>query len=94
MDNGVWPQTLLRDNIRLITDPISKITPQGVRTRDDGEHRVDVLIYATGFQASKFLTPITIRGRGGLDINDQWNGDARAYLGILVPHFPNFFMLY
>ena len=33
-------------------------------------------------------------GRGGVDLHEQWDGDARAYLGITVPGFPNFFMLY
>jgi 4-hydroxyacetophenone monooxygenase len=33
-------------------------------------------------------------GRHGIDINEQWQGDARAYMGVVVPNFPNFFMLY
>ena len=33
-------------------------------------------------------------GRGGVDLHDGWDGDARAYLGMTVPGFPNFFMLY
>ena len=62
---------------------------------DDGvEHAADVLIYGTGFQASHFLTPMKVTGRGGIDLNAQWDGDARAYLGITVPNFPNFFMIY
>ncbi len=62
---------------------------------DDGvEHDVDVIVYGTGFQASKFLMPMTVVGRGGVDLHDQWDGDARAYLGITVPSFPNLFCLY
>ncbi len=45
--------------------------------------------YGTGFQASKFLTPMRVKGRGGADLHAQWNGDARAYMGITVPNFPN-----
>jgi 4-hydroxyacetophenone monooxygenase len=37
---------------------------------------------------------MTVTGRGGIDLNKQWDGDASAYLGITVPNFPNFFMLY
>ncbi len=33
-------------------------------------------------------------GRGGTDLHHRWAGDARAYLGITLPGFPNFFMLY
>src|SRR6185295_14458823 len=48
----------------------------------------------TGFQASKFLTPMQVVGRKGVDLNKQWDGDANAYMGITVPNFPNFFLLY
>ncbi len=94
LDNGVWPATLKRDNVQLITDRISGITPRGIRTEDGQEHEVDVIIYGTGFQASRFLTPMKVTGRGGVDLHENWDGDARAYLGIVVPNFPNFFLLY
>jgi len=94
LDNGIWAATLKRDNVHLVTEPIGEITEQGVVTSDGVEHAADVIIYGTGFQASRFLTPMSVRGRGGADINAQWDGDASAYLGITVPNFPNFFMLY
>ena len=53
-----------------------------------------MIIYGTGFQASKFLTPMTVTGRDGVDLHEQWAGDARAYLGVTVPGFPNLFCLY
>jgi 4-hydroxyacetophenone monooxygenase len=93
-DDGIWAQTLRRDHVEVITDPIASVTESGVRTRDGRDHAADVLIYGTGFQASKFLTPMRVYGTAGVELNDQWDGDARAYLGITVPHFPNFFMLY
>jgi 4-hydroxyacetophenone monooxygenase len=94
IDNGAWAETMKRDNVHLITDKIREISPRGVVTADGVEHAVDVLIYATGFQASHFLTPMTVLGRNGVDLNAQWDGDARAYMGITVPNFPNFYMLY
>src|SRR5690606_9946752 len=93
-DNGVWAGALMRDNVALITEPICEITPKGIVTADGREHEVDVLIYGTGFQASKFLTPMQVTGRGALDLHEHWQGDARAYLGITVPGFPNLFCLY
>ena len=61
----------------------------------DGEHRpADVLIYGTGFSASEFVAPMRVVGREGKELSEEWEGDARAYLGITVPGFPNFFMLY
>jgi 4-hydroxyacetophenone monooxygenase len=93
-DNGVWAGALKRENVELITDAILEITPTGVVTADGVAHDVDVIIYGTGFQASKFLTPMTVTGRDGVDLHEHWKGDARAYLGVTVPGFPNLFCLY
>ena len=93
-DNGAWPQTLKRDNVRLVTDGIARIEPNGIRTVSGELIEADVLIYGSGFEASKFLEPITVTGRDGADLHEQWDGDARAYLGVAIPGFPNFFCLY
>jgi 4-hydroxyacetophenone monooxygenase len=93
-DNGVWARALKRENVTLVTAPIREITPTGIVTIDGVEHPADVLVYGTGFQASKFLTPMRVTGRGGVDLHEQWGEDARAYLGITVPGFPNLFCLY
>jgi 4-hydroxyacetophenone monooxygenase len=94
VDNGVWIGALKRDNVELVTEPIARITPRGVETRDGVEHPADVLVYGTGFQASRFLWPMRIVGRGGVDLETAWDGDARAYLGMTTPGFPNLFILY
>ena len=94
LDSGTWIPTLQRDNVSLITDDIKQITATGVVTADGVHHEVDVIIYGTGFHASKFLTPLKIRGRNGVDLHDEWNGEARAYMGVTVPKFPNLFLLY
>jgi 4-hydroxyacetophenone monooxygenase len=93
-DNGVWAGALKRDNVRLVTTAIREITPSGVVTVDGESFDVDVLVYGTGFQASRFLTPMTVTGRGGLDLHEHWDGEARAYLGVTIPQFPNLFCLY
>ncbi len=94
LDNGVWIAALRRENVDLVTNSIAEITPQGVRTKDGVLHEADVIIYGTGFQASKFLMPMKFKGRGGIDLHDQWAGDARAYYGMMTPNFPNLFMVY
>ncbi|HWE66474.1 MAG TPA: NAD(P)/FAD-dependent oxidoreductase [Acidimicrobiales bacterium] len=93
-DDGIWAATLRRPHVEVITEKIERITAEGIRTEDGAEHPADVLIYGTGFSASRFLTPMRLFGRGGVELNQQWDGDARAYLGMAVPGFPNFFMLY
>jgi 4-hydroxyacetophenone monooxygenase len=93
-DNGSWARALQRDNVTVDTTGIAAITPRGVRTTDGVEHEVDVLIYGTGFTASEFLTPMRVIGAGGVDLHERWAGDARAYLGLTIPEFPNLFLLY
>jgi 4-hydroxyacetophenone monooxygenase len=93
-DNGIWAETLKRDDVELVTDGIAEITAEGVLTRDGTLHEADVIIYGTGFQASDFLMPMKVVGRGGVELHERWGGDARAYLGITLPGFPNMFLLY
>jgi len=93
-DTGIWPATFRREHVHLETSGIERITAHGVRTRDGREIPADVIVYGTGFRASQFLVPMKVTGRGGRDLHEQWQGDARAYLGIVVPGFPNFFLCY
>jgi 4-hydroxyacetophenone monooxygenase len=93
-DNGIWARTLKRDNVELVTDALGHVDATGI-TMADGTHReFDVIIYGTGYQASNFLTPMKVIGAGGADLHEQWAGDARAYLGVAIPGFPNLFCLY
>ena len=94
LDNGVWVEALKRDNVELVTDAIIAIEPAGVRLADGRLIEADVLIYGTGFHASEFLMPMRVTGEGGRDLHAGWGGDARAYLGMTMPGFPNFFALY
>jgi 4-hydroxyacetophenone monooxygenase len=93
-DDGIWAETMQRVDVELITEPIAEITNTGIRTTDGCERPADVVIYGTGFTASQFLTPMRLFGRDGVELNERWSGDARAYLGMTVPEFPNLFMLY
>ncbi len=89
-----WYPALTRPNVDVVTEPITEVTPDGVRTGDGRLHEADVLVYGTGFTATDFLAPMAIRGLGGRDLNDEWAGGARAHLGITVPGFPNMFLVY
>lgn len=80
--------------LRLVTEPIRRIVPRGVETRDGELHEVDLIVYGTGFAATEFLAPMAIEGRAGTDLNRAWREGAQAYLGVSMPQFPNFFMLY
>ena len=93
-DNGTWIRTLKRDNVQTVRSRIETILPNGIQTADGRMHGLDVLIYGTGFQASRFLVPIDIVGKSGRSLHDSWRHNPRTYLGGTVPDFPNMFMIY
>ena len=72
---------------------IERIEPAGVRTTDSQLHELDVLVLATGFKVDRFVRPIRVLGRDGLDLDTAWADGPLAHLSISVPGFPNFFML-
>jgi 4-hydroxyacetophenone monooxygenase len=94
LDNG-WFRTLARDNVRLVTSAVTRVLPDAVETSEGERLDADVLIWATGFDVINLLTPMKVRGTGGRDLHADWHGDdARAYLGTVVPGYPNLFCLY
>jgi cation diffusion facilitator CzcD-associated flavoprotein CzcO/acetyl esterase/lipase len=88
--------TFTQPHVTLCTDGIRRITATGIETADGQHHAVDTIVFGTGFAATEFLAPMRITGRQGKDLHADWNaiGGAQAYLGMTVPGFPNFFMLY
>lgn len=91
--NDYYP-TFNRPNVELVTEPIRRITPAGVLTVDGREREVDTIIYATGYETTRYLSRLAITGRRGTSIHDAWRDGALAYLGITTAGFPNLFMLY
>jgi cation diffusion facilitator CzcD-associated flavoprotein CzcO len=92
MANDYYP-ALCRDHVSLISEPIVEVTERGLLTADGVEHQVDTIVYGTGFRVADFLTPLSVIGRGGLDLNAAWKAGSEAYLGTLIADFPNLFML-
>lgn len=86
-------ETLSRDDVEVVLDPITGFTKDQIVT-GESSYDVDAVIYATGFRATEFLQPMTIRGRGGKTLEQEWKARPKAYLGLAVPEFPNLFMLY
>ncbi|WP_174274826.1 flavin-containing monooxygenase [Sphingomonas bacterium] len=94
VSNGNFFRAIKQPNVEVVADAIERITETGIVDSSGRVHEADVIIYATGFQVQKFLTPMVIRGRGGIALNDYWQDRPGGYLGIVVPKFPNFFMMY
>jgi cation diffusion facilitator CzcD-associated flavoprotein CzcO len=92
ISNTYYP-ALQQPNVELITDSIRAITPRGVRTADGSERELDTLILATGFHVTDMPIAGWVRGRGGLRLEECWQGSPQAYLGTTVAGAPNLFML-
>jgi cation diffusion facilitator CzcD-associated flavoprotein CzcO len=85
--------SLNRPNVQLVDAPIIHVLPDGLVTADGIEHRVDILVFATGFQATDPLDPIEVVGRNGVTLSAAWRNGAHAHLGLAVAGFPNLFLL-
>jgi cyclohexanone monooxygenase len=95
--NEGYFETFNRDNVSLVSlkeSPIEEITPRGVRTVDGVEHALDVLVFATGFDAvDGNYRSMDLRGRRGQHINEHWGEAPTSYLGVTTAGFPNLFMI-
>jgi len=82
-----------RPNSELVTESITAIEPNGVRTADGRMHELDVLVLATGFKVDRFLRPIEVIGEDGRTLEQMWADRPSAYLSVSVPGFPNLVLL-
>jgi 4-hydroxyacetophenone monooxygenase len=90
-----WFDMLLRDNVELVDTAVDHVGRDAIVTADGRRIGVDMIVLATGFRATRMLEAIDIAGAGGLSLRAAWDGDdPRAFLGITVPGFPNFFVMY
>lgn len=87
-------QTLNLPHVHVITDPIERITESAIVARTGASFEVDAIVFATGFRTNPFLAGIDIEGLPGHVLARDWAEGARAYYGITVPGYPNFFLLY
>lgn len=86
-------RALARPNVALVTDAIERITPDGIVTAGGREHRLDVLVCATGFDVEHSLAALDIRGAGGQRLADAWRDGPQAHLGLTVAGFPNLWLM-
>lgn len=93
-DNGSWLRCLCLPNVELVRTGIERIVPEGVVTVDGTLRPADIICYATGFRHNDFLASMDVTGRGGVSLREQWGDEPTAYLGVIVPNFPNLFCMY
>ncbi|PJZ68101.1 4-hydroxyacetophenone monooxygenase [Leptospira perolatii] len=92
LSNDYYP-ALTRENVSLIPHGIVAVTKNGVIGSDNVEHKVDAIVFATGFQAAEATPPFEVKGKNQMDLADIWKNGPEAYLGTCVSGFPNFFMI-
>ena len=77
----------------LVTESIERIEPKGIRTKDGHLHPLDVLVLSTGFHPFNFMRPMDLRGKQGVSIDARWGRKVQAYRSLMIPGFPNFFLM-
>ena len=91
-------RTFTREHVELVTDPIERVTPRGVRTADGAERAADVLVLATGFRMAtdpENYRARPVRGRDGFDLAGFYESHrAASYESVSLPGLPNHFMIF
>jgi cyclohexanone monooxygenase len=95
-DSGYY-EAFNRPNVSLVNvkeNPILRVTQKGIVTEDGVLHELDVLVFATGFDAvDGNYVKVDIRGRNGHSVKEHWGNGPTSYLGIATSGFPNMFMI-
>ncbi len=89
-----WYPTLLRPTVAVVDSPIDRIEAGAVITADGARHPADILLFGTGFSTTDLLAHIPVTGTGGRTLAAVWADGPHAYLGTIVPGFPNCYLLY
>jgi cation diffusion facilitator CzcD-associated flavoprotein CzcO len=94
LSSNVYYPTFNRSKVELVVETIDRIGPKSIIAVDGTERPADVIVLATGFKTTKYLSALDVTGREGRHIDEAWSEGAQAYLGITTAGFPNLFMLY
>ncbi|WAC93712.1 flavin-containing monooxygenase [Mycobacterium sp. Aquia_213] len=91
--SGRFYRSVQHPTVDVVTDRIDHIEPRGIVTVDGTLHELDLLVYATGFDARAYVRPLQLIGEGGITLDEAWADGPVAYRSVAVPRFPNLFML-
>jgi cation diffusion facilitator CzcD-associated flavoprotein CzcO len=80
--------------VTVVKGSVARIHPDGVEMADGTRHKLDVIVYATGFDTHAYMRPMKVTGLNGLPIDDVWKDDIYSFAGVGLPGFPNMFLMY
>jgi cyclohexanone monooxygenase len=86
--------SLCKPGVTLVPHGVKGLTRTGAVDANGDEHNFDIIVMATGFDAANYLGNYQVHGQGGTELHSTWNGEPEAFLGMMVPGFPNFFIMY
>ncbi|NIB44163.1 NAD(P)/FAD-dependent oxidoreductase [Pseudomaricurvus alkylphenolicus] len=91
--NNTFYKAIQKPNAHLITEGIERIDETGIHTKDGQHHELDVIVLSTGFDPTAYMRPMNLVGKEDLNIDDAWRHKVRAYRSLMVPNYPNFFLM-
>jgi cation diffusion facilitator CzcD-associated flavoprotein CzcO len=80
--------------VTLVPHGVKGLTRTGAVDANGDEHNLDIIVLATGFDAANYLGNYQVHGQGGAELHSTWHGEPEAFLGMMVPRCPNFFIMY
>ena len=93
LPSNKWYPALMQPNVELVTGGIREVKPRSIVAADGSEHEVDTIVFGTGFHVTDMPIGQKVQGRGGMLLDDAWEGSPQAYLGVTIAGFPNLFTL-
>lgn len=85
--------TFLKPNVTLEDSALAKIDSTGVISQAGKHYPVDIIIFATGFEAARPPYASKVLGKHGLSLEQQWTSGMQGYQSTTVHNFPNLFIL-
>lgn len=85
---------LRNQKVSLIPHGVKGLTKSGAIDANGDEHDLDIIVMATGFDAANYLGNYKVYGQSGAELHSAWQGEPEAFFGMMVPGFPNFFIMY
>lgn len=91
--SATFYDAIQKPNAHLVTEGIGGLEEGGIKTKDGQLHELDVIVFATGFDPAAYMRPMEFLGRGGVSIDEAWKKKIQAYRSMMIPQFPNFFLM-